>query len=140
MRVRELAEWLGATFEGDGEKELAGVAPIETAGAGDLAFIDSRKAVKQAQTSAAGCLIVPSGSPNPGGRTVILVQSGVKPDWNYAFQNAGFLLAAPAETKLYEPRFALGQRLRFRLAANPTRKLSRNSRERDGKPVAEKWI
>ncbi|HEY1205190.1 MAG: UDP-3-O-(3-hydroxymyristoyl)glucosamine N-acyltransferase [Bryobacteraceae bacterium] len=71
MRVRELAEWLGATFEGDGERELAGVAPIETAGAGDLAFIDSRKAAKQAQASAAGCLIVPSGSPNPGGRTVI---------------------------------------------------------------------
>ena len=71
MRVRELAEWLGATFEGDGEKELTGVAPIETAGAGDLAFLDSRKAAKQADASAAGCLIVPSGFPNPGGRTVI---------------------------------------------------------------------
>ena len=23
MRVRELAEWLGATYEGDGEKELS---------------------------------------------------------------------------------------------------------------------
>ena len=32
MRVRELAEWLGATFEGDGEKELTGVAPLETGG------------------------------------------------------------------------------------------------------------
>ena len=31
MRVRELAEWLGATFEGDGEKELSGVAALETA-------------------------------------------------------------------------------------------------------------
>jgi UDP-3-O-[3-hydroxymyristoyl] glucosamine N-acyltransferase len=71
MRVRELAEWLGATFEGDGEKELTGIAPIETAGAGDLAFLDSRKAAKQASASAAGCLIVPSGFPNPGGRTVI---------------------------------------------------------------------
>jgi hypothetical protein len=30
MRVRELAEWLGATFEGDGEKDLGGVAPLET--------------------------------------------------------------------------------------------------------------
>jgi UDP-3-O-[3-hydroxymyristoyl] glucosamine N-acyltransferase len=71
MRVRELAEWLGATFEGDGEKELAGVAPLETAGARDLAFLDSRKAAKQAAASAAGCLIVPFGFPNPGGRTVI---------------------------------------------------------------------
>jgi hypothetical protein len=24
MRVRELAEWLGATYEGDGEQELEG--------------------------------------------------------------------------------------------------------------------
>ena len=44
MRVRELAEWLGATFEGDGERELAGVAPLESAGASDLAFVGSRKA------------------------------------------------------------------------------------------------
>jgi CRISPR system Cascade subunit CasE len=78
--------------------------------------------------------------PGPAGRAVILVQSAVQPDWDYAFQNARFLLAAPAEVKGYEPGFAAGQRLRFRLAANPTRKLSRHSRERDGKPVAEKWI
>ena len=71
MRIRELAEWLGATFEGDGEKELAGVAPIETAGAADLAFLDSPKATRQAEASAAGCLIVPSGFPNPGARTLI---------------------------------------------------------------------
>ncbi|MGA3325329.1 MAG: type I-E CRISPR-associated protein Cas6/Cse3/CasE [Terriglobia bacterium] len=61
--------------------------------------------------------------PGPDGRAVILVQSAVKPDWDYAFQNAGFLLAAPAEVKVYEPRFAAGQRLRFRLAANPTKKI-----------------
>ena len=78
--------------------------------------------------------------PGPDGRAVILVQSAVKPDWDYAFQNAGFLLAAPAEVKVYEPGFAAGQRLRFRVAANPTRKLSQHSRERDGKPVTEKWI
>src|ERR1017187_688556 len=34
MRVRELAEWLGAAFEGDGEKELAGVAPGPRAASG----------------------------------------------------------------------------------------------------------
>src|SRR5207302_8010487 len=56
MRVRELAEWLGATFEGDGEKELTGVAPIESAGAGEVAFVGGRKAVAQAESSTAGCL------------------------------------------------------------------------------------
>src|SRR5882757_185497 len=71
MRVRELAEWLGATFEGDGEKELTGVAPIETAGAGEVAFVGGRKAAALADASAAGCLIVPMEWPSPSYRTVI---------------------------------------------------------------------
>ncbi|MBS1858831.1 MAG: UDP-3-O-(3-hydroxymyristoyl)glucosamine N-acyltransferase [Acidobacteria bacterium] len=71
MRVRELAEWLGATFEGDGEKELSGVAAIETATAGEVAFVGSRKAAAHAQESAAGCLIVPVDWPSPSYRTVI---------------------------------------------------------------------
>src|SRR3990170_2178685 len=32
--------------------------------------------------------------PRSGGRVVILVQSAVKPDWDYAFRNAAHLLAA----------------------------------------------
>jgi UDP-3-O-[3-hydroxymyristoyl] glucosamine N-acyltransferase len=62
---------MGATFEGDGEKELARAAALDTAGAGDLAFVGNRKAAAQAQASAAGCLIVPLDLPNPGCRTVI---------------------------------------------------------------------
>ncbi|MGB9605778.1 MAG: UDP-3-O-(3-hydroxymyristoyl)glucosamine N-acyltransferase, partial [Bryobacteraceae bacterium] len=71
--MRELAEWLAATYEGDGEKELTGVAPLETAGASELSFVANRKAAQQAQASAAGCLIVPPDFPNPGGRTLIRV-------------------------------------------------------------------
>jgi UDP-3-O-[3-hydroxymyristoyl] glucosamine N-acyltransferase len=71
MRVRELAEWLGGTFEGDGEKELSGVAPLETAGAADVSFVGNRKAALQAESSAAGCLIVPVEWPSPSSRTVI---------------------------------------------------------------------
>lgn len=73
MHVRELAEWLGATFEGDGEKDLLGVAALETAGASEVAFVGSRKAAVQAESSAAGCLLVPSEWPNPNYRTVIRV-------------------------------------------------------------------
>jgi UDP-3-O-[3-hydroxymyristoyl] glucosamine N-acyltransferase len=73
MRVRELAEWLGATFEGDGEKELIDVAPLETAGGSDLAFIGGRKAAQQAESSAAGCLLVPADWPSPSYRTVVRV-------------------------------------------------------------------
>ena len=71
MRVRELAEWLGATFEGDGEKDLIGAAPLETAGAAELAFVANQRAAAKAQASAAGCLIVPSEWPSPSYRTVI---------------------------------------------------------------------
>lgn len=78
--------------------------------------------------------------PQPGGRVVILVQSAVKPDWDYAFHNADYLLAAPPEVKSFDPGFANGEKLRFRLTANPTKRLSRNSRERDGQPVAERWV
>src|SRR5689334_8243749 len=71
MRVRELAEWLGATFEGDGEIDLTGVAPLETAGPGDVAFVGNRKAAEQSGASLAGCLIVPMEWPSPSYRTVI---------------------------------------------------------------------
>ena len=73
MRVRELAEWLGAAFEGDGEKELESAASLETAGAAQLAFVGNRRTAGQAKSSAAGCLIVPLDQPNPAGRTVVRV-------------------------------------------------------------------
>src|SRR5829696_8745908 len=75
MRVRDLAEWLGADFEGDGEIELEGVAPIESAGPGELSFINNRKASLQAADSIAGCLIVPIDFASQGSRAVIRTTS-----------------------------------------------------------------
>src|SRR4051812_22743013 len=66
MRVRELAGLLGAEFEGDGEIELTGVAPIESAGPHELSFVNSRKAALHADESGAGCLIAPAGLELPG--------------------------------------------------------------------------
>lgn len=71
MRVRELAEWLGAPYEGDGEKELTDVADLASAGATDLAFVATARAVREAASSSAGCLIVPPDYDNADGRTVI---------------------------------------------------------------------
>lgn len=65
--------------------------------------------------------------PLPNGRVMILVQSAIEPDWGYAFHNADYLLAAPPEVKPFEPRFSKGQCLRFRIAGNPTRRLSKHS-------------
>jgi CRISPR system Cascade subunit CasE len=73
-------------------------------------------------------------------RVAILVQSAVPPDWDYAFHNGGYLLAAPPEVRPYDPSFATGERLAFRLVANPTKRLTKNSRERDGTSVAPRWV
>ncbi|MBL8214022.1 MAG: UDP-3-O-(3-hydroxymyristoyl)glucosamine N-acyltransferase, partial [Bryobacterales bacterium] len=71
MRVRELADWLGCTFEGDGERELSGVSGLESAGADQVSFIGNRKAAAHADQSAAGCLLVPLDYANQRDRTVI---------------------------------------------------------------------
>jgi UDP-3-O-[3-hydroxymyristoyl] glucosamine N-acyltransferase len=73
MRVRELAEWLDATFEGDGERELTGVAALDAAGPGHVSFVGNRKAAAAALTSLAGCLLVPEEWPSATGLTVVRV-------------------------------------------------------------------
>jgi CRISPR system Cascade subunit CasE len=78
--------------------------------------------------------------PQPSGRAVILVQSAVKPDWDYAFHNAAHLLAAPPETKTVKARFELGQHFRFSLLANPTKRLRKESHDSPGRAVDEKWV
>jgi UDP-3-O-[3-hydroxymyristoyl] glucosamine N-acyltransferase len=94
MRVRELAEWLGATFEGDGEKELLDVAPLEKAGASDVSFVGSRKAAAEAESSSAGCLLVPMEWPSGSNRTVIRV-----PEPRTAFARAMSRFYPTAELK-----------------------------------------
>jgi CRISPR system Cascade subunit CasE len=61
------------------------------------------------------------------GRAMIVIQSAIEPDWEYAFHNAKHLLAASPEVKPFEPSFSQGQSLRLRLEANPTRRLSKHS-------------
>jgi len=92
VRVRELAEWLGAPFEGDGEKELDSAATLESAGASGLAFVSGRKATKEAASSAAGCLIVPPDYSNVPVRTVIRA-----PEPRTAFARAVNRLHPPPE-------------------------------------------
>jgi len=59
----------------------------------------------------------------PGGRVVVLVLSALKPDWEYAFHNARYLLAAaPSEPRPITLTLAPGSRFRFRLVANPTKR------------------
>jgi|DewCreStandDraft_4_1066084.scaffolds.fasta_scaffold24813_3 CRISPR system Cascade subunit CasE len=78
--------------------------------------------------------------PLPGRRAMILVQSALKPDWDYAFHNAGFLLAAAPQVAVYNPQFSTGQALRFRLLANTVFRARSGSVDAAGKPVNSKWV
>lgn len=66
--------------------------------------------------------------PQTGGRVVILVLSALEPDWDYAFHNAQYLLAAPPATPgPLQASFSLGAKVHFWLVANPTRKIDTKS-------------
>jgi len=69
--VHEIAEHLKAGFEGAGDLDITGAAPLETAGPREIAFVGSRKAAAHADQSQAGCLLVTREF--PAGRTVIRV-------------------------------------------------------------------
>jgi len=56
MKTKEIADFLSAELVGSGDVEVNAVASLETAGPGDLAFVDGRST---GVTSAASCLIVP---------------------------------------------------------------------------------
>jgi CRISPR system Cascade subunit CasE len=73
--------------------------------------------------------------PRPPGRAVILVQSAIKPNWSYAFQNAQHLLAAAPAVRPWEPSFTDGQSLRFRLRANTVRRIAPSEPGKDGPRV-----
>jgi len=57
MRVRELAERLNLSFEGNGDLDLTGAADLESAAPTELAFVSAKKFFKSAEASQAGCLL-----------------------------------------------------------------------------------
>ncbi len=90
MRVSEIAAHLQSVWEGEGDCEITGVAPLESASAHEIAFVGSRKAAAAAEQSRAGCLLVPDAFPK--GRTVIRVS-----DPRAAFAAVVRLLHPPAQ-------------------------------------------
>jgi len=78
--------------------------------------------------------------PQPGGNVVILVLSAIEPNWDYAFHNASYLLAAPpGKPERLSVNIAAGQRFRFRLMANPTKKIDTASKEEKQSLTREEW-
>jgi UDP-3-O-[3-hydroxymyristoyl] glucosamine N-acyltransferase len=71
LRVTQIAAELKAVWEGDGNLDIRGVAPLESAGPREISFVGNRKAATGAQMSGAGCLLVTADFPT--GRTLIRV-------------------------------------------------------------------
>jgi UDP-3-O-[3-hydroxymyristoyl] glucosamine N-acyltransferase len=68
--AKELAGLIGATLEGDGGAEVAGVASPERAGARDLIYVETAKHTARAAASAALCVIACEGV-KLSGKTVL---------------------------------------------------------------------
>jgi UDP-3-O-[3-hydroxymyristoyl] glucosamine N-acyltransferase len=74
MRLGEIAERLQGQIAGNGNREISGVAPFETAGENDISFVAEAKFIKQMDISRAGALIVPLDC-RPAARDLIRVKN-----------------------------------------------------------------
>jgi UDP-3-O-[3-hydroxymyristoyl] glucosamine N-acyltransferase len=59
LTIAELAEHVDGRLLGDGSIHVQGVADLDTAGAGDVAYVDGERLFEAALSSQASCLIVP---------------------------------------------------------------------------------
>lgn len=59
MKVKNIADLLEEKFTGDGETEIFRAASFESAGAGEISFIEKPELIETARTTNAGCLIIP---------------------------------------------------------------------------------
>ncbi|PYV03435.1 MAG: UDP-3-O-(3-hydroxymyristoyl)glucosamine N-acyltransferase, partial [Acidobacteria bacterium] len=64
MRVSEIARLLGAPMHGDAEREIRGVAALESAGPDDLTFAEGERGLERAATSRAGCILIAKDAPS----------------------------------------------------------------------------
>ena len=71
MKIIEIAEWLGLSYEGEASTNVEQAAPIESAGPAEIAFAMPRKARREVEGSLAGCIIVAENFDNTAGRTII---------------------------------------------------------------------
>src|SRR5687767_9757748 len=63
-KLGELAELVGGKLQGDASYVVNGAATLAEAGPEDVAFLGNAKYAGQAASSQAGCLLLPSSSPD----------------------------------------------------------------------------
>ena len=73
MKILEICALVQGELSGDGGLEITGVAALDTAGTAELSYADGPRALEQAATSGAGCLLIPQGA-SLSGHTTIAVQ------------------------------------------------------------------
>ncbi len=74
MKVTELSQLLEAKLSGDAEREIRGVAGLDAATPGDLAYAEGERALEQAARSRAGCIIIPMRAALAGQTTLAVAQ------------------------------------------------------------------
>ncbi|NJC42255.1 UDP-3-O-[3-hydroxymyristoyl] glucosamine N-acyltransferase [Brevundimonas alba] len=119
LTVGELAERIGGEVSRGGDRKVSAVAPLATAGEGDVAFLGDRKFLSALGDTRAGCVIVPASAVEaaPAGASVI-VSGEAQAAWARAslqFHRAVSLThsAAPGDvaedaTVVFEPGVVLG--------------------------------
>ncbi|MGH9469835.1 MAG: UDP-3-O-(3-hydroxymyristoyl)glucosamine N-acyltransferase [Terriglobia bacterium] len=74
MKVQELARLAGGKLQGDGEREIRGVAGLETAGPADLSFAVTARDLERSIRSRAGCVLLPESAFLPGQTSIAVSQ------------------------------------------------------------------
>jgi UDP-3-O-[3-hydroxymyristoyl] glucosamine N-acyltransferase len=70
MTLSQLADQLGGTLDGDGDRLVNGVAALESAGPGQVSFLANNKYERQVETSQAAAVIVARDYSGPGERLI----------------------------------------------------------------------
>lgn len=113
LTAAQIAEHLEGSLEGDGQREITGIAPIDHAGESDLSFIAQPKYYAALQTSPAAALIVDARCPSSSRHVLIRVQNPY-----HAFLQVASLFAPPQRppdgidaTAIIHPSTEVGKRV-----------------------------
>jgi UDP-3-O-[3-hydroxymyristoyl] glucosamine N-acyltransferase len=62
MKIKDIADYIKGRLQGDGETEIKRITSLETAGTGDLSFLEKAELIEAAEKTKASCLLVPVGT------------------------------------------------------------------------------
>src|SRR5258707_5616993 len=88
--AKDLADAIGAMVEGDGSREVTGVAAPERVSSSDVISANATKHVSRAESAAAKCVVLPAGL-SVAGKTVLRAENA-----KVAFAGAAALLREPS--------------------------------------------